>query len=93
MNAAAENISRLSEDYNIYHETWDGLQRYNQDAGQLGCIDEFSHPHMHYYPMLDTCCNNWQSVINHKSRGRLQGWDGNEFFEATIAINGFSMVC
>ena len=80
VNAAAENISRLSEDYNIYHEAWDNgtmqLQWYNQDAGHLGC-HEFSRqdaslPH----PMLDTCCNNWQSVINQKSRGSLAHTDG-----------------
>ena len=76
VNAAAENISRLSEDYNIYHEAWDGLQWYNQDAGHLGC-DEYSRvdaslPH----PMLDTCCNNWQSVINQKSRGFPAHTDG-----------------
>ena len=77
VNADAENISRLSEDYNIYHEAWDGLQLYNQDAGHLGCHEfsrqDASMPH----PMLDTCCNNWQSVINQKSRaGSLAHTDG-----------------
>ena len=74
VNAAAENISRLSEDYNIYHEAWDGLQLYNQDAGHF-CHEysreDASLPH----PMLDTCCNNWQNVINQKSRGFLAHTD------------------
>ena len=78
VNAAAENISRLSEDYNIYHEAWDGLQLYNQDAGHLGSLgchdfsrEDASLPH----EMLDTCCNNWQNVINQKSRGFLAHTD------------------
>ena len=64
VNAAAENISRLSEDYNIYHEASEGLQWYNQDAGHV--CHEFSRPGDASLPhsMLDTCCNNWQSVIN-----------------------------
>ena len=76
VNAAAyaENISRLSEDYNIYHEARDamgdamGLQLYSEDAGHLGCHDysrvDASLPHS----MLDTCCNNWQNVVKQNSR-------------------------
>ena len=92
VNAAAENISRLSEDYNIYHEAWDGLQLYNQDAGKF-CHDfsreDASLPH----PMLDTCCNNWQNLINQTSRISTDGIAGGptetldimlvEYFELT----------
>lgn len=76
VNAAAENISRLSEDYNIYHEASEGLQWYNQDAGHV--CHEFSRPGDASLPhsMLDTCCNNWQSVINQTSRGSLGHTDG-----------------
>ena len=75
VNAAAENISRLSEDYNIYHEASEGLQWYNQDAGHV--CHEFSRPGDASLPhsMLDTCCNNWQNVINQKSRGFLAHTD------------------
>ena len=70
VNAAAENISRLSEDYDIYHKAGDGLQLYNQDAGHF-CHDYSRMDANLSHPMLDTCCNNWQSVMNQKSRGFL----------------------
>lgn len=43
VNAAAENISRLSEDYNIYHEASEGLQWYN--------LDFLKHPSLQSVPV------------------------------------------
>ena len=70
--AATKNISKLSEDYLIYHN-W--VYRYDQDAGH-GCHEFHKEGAIFSHPMLDTCCNNWQNVVNQSSRGSPIDTDG-----------------
>ena len=63
------NISEMSKNFDIYYIAHQTLHYYNKDKGHT--CKEFirdNQKNLVTHPMLDSCCNNWQRVIQQESR-------------------------